>query len=608
MEDILREFVIEAMELATNVEEHLLHLERQPDDKDILNALFRSFHTIKGGAGFMHLKPMVDACHLTENLFEALRTGQSPVTPCAIEAALQASNFVADQLQALASGQDPASLPALSDNLKKNLMQAIQARACISVEHPGPSQSNDEASVNFEPDWLALYRTVVPDAALTQELLSLGSATIPPLAMDGLDISASSVQAATSVPASALKEDSIRVDSAKLDVLLEFAGESVQATSQASALLEKLGQFSFEGPAAVLMAALEETLARATHYSTELQRATLATRMQPVGRLFQRFPRLVRELARELDKNVDLMIEGGTTEVDRVVVDSLYDPLVHMLRNSLDHGVESRAHRAAIGKPETARITLKAWQEGGSVMIEVRDDGKGMDADALRTRALSRGLIHAAPPLTDLEALQLIFLPGFSTKEVADSVSGRGVGMDVVKTAVERHRGSIRIDSQLGEGTRFSIRLPIELSILPTLIVRAAGIALALPLAIVERVVKLPENLDTVAGARVMRDQGRPLAVQSLANTLGYTSDNEEIGIIIAAHTPYILTVGQIEGTADLVVKPLTALTALGITGTARSAEGELVLVVSQGFLLEPALHIRPAPAVPETALLLPAS
>jgi two-component system chemotaxis sensor kinase CheA len=332
---------------------------------------------------------------------------------------------------------------------------------------------------------------------------------------------------------------------------------------------------------------LAETLGRASRYSTELQRATLSTRMQPVGRLFQKFPRLVRELAKDLGKEVELAIEGAETEVDRVVVDSLYDPLVHMLRNSLDHGIESTEIRTAAGKPTKSIIALKAWQEANSVMIELSDDGKGLNAQELRQKAINKGLISDNAAQTDEEAYQLIFLPGFSTKDVASSVSGRGVGMDVVKTAVEKHRGSISIHSAIGAGTRFTIRLPIELSIVPTLLVRTAGTALALPMSVVQRVVQLPEEFQEVGGAPVMRDQGRPIPVRSLGGILGYEPDIERIGVVIAAPQPYILAAEKIEGTAEMVIKPLTAMTVVGITGTARSAEGELVLVLDLSFLMD---------------------
>jgi two-component system chemotaxis sensor kinase CheA len=577
MEDMLKEFVVEALDLATNVEEHLLSLERRPDDMDTLNALFRSFHTIKGGAGFMNLPAIVSACHLTENLFDALRTGQAPVTPTAIEASLQASGFVADQLTELAQGAAPESLAAMPAELEAILTQAIEGKEVVAAA-PVESAASPAAATPASADgldWEAMYRAVVPDGTQVVSTKEKAPAAAKASNQDARPITAQ------------VKEDSIRIDAIKLDALLEVAGESVQAANQASVLLEKLSQFQFEGQAATLMANLAETLSRASRYSTELQRATLSTRMQPVGRLFQKFPRLVRELAKDLGKDVELVIEGAETEVDRVVVDSLYDPLVHMLRNALDHGIEDAYERSGTNKPTKATILLKAWQEGSSVMIELADDGKGMDPVKLRAKALAKGLIGEHAAQTAEEAYQLVFLPGFSTKEVASSVSGRGVGMDVVKTAVEKHRGAIRIDSTLGHGTRFTIRLPIELSIVPTMLVRASGAALAMPMAVVERVVQLPDTFDGVGGAPVLRDQGRPLAVRSLAGILGYESCKEKVGIVIAAAQPYILAVEAVDGTADLVIKPLTALSVPGVNGTARSAEGELVLVISLAFLLD---------------------
>ncbi|MCH8621702.1 chemotaxis protein CheA [Undibacterium sp. TS12] len=606
MDDMLKEFVVEALDLATNVEEHLLSLERNPGDMNTLNAVFRSFHTIKGGAGFMNLSAMVSACHLTENLFDALRTGQVPVTPEAIEAALEASGFVADQLTALNNGTEPDKLSTMPKSLEKMLTDAIEMKG--GSKKAAPKAKKDEAPAPVEKtaaaaspskteakpgeiDWEGYFRAVTPAGTLPEaEAATVDeeqAETHTPSHKEENEAVKSSLSGGEVKQNAPAKEESIRIDAVKLNVLLEVAGESVQAANQAAVLLEKLSQFKFDGQAAPLMSALTETLTRASRYSTELQRATLATRMQPVGRLFQKFPRLVRELARDLGKEVDLNIAGAETEVDRVVVDSLYDPLVHMLRNALDHGLETAEERINANKSPRATISLKAWQEASSVMIEVTDDGKGMDAQRLRDKAVSKGLISIHDARTDDEAFQLVFLPGFSTKEVASSVSGRGVGMDVVKTAVERHRGAIRIASQLGTGTTFLIRLPIELSIVPTMLVRTDGASLALPMATVQRVVELPETFESVGGQPVLRDLGRPLPVKSLGKILGYTPVSERVGIVIAAPSPYILSVDSVDGTADLVIKPLTCISTPGITGTARSAEGELVLVISLSFLID---------------------
>lgn len=585
MDDMLKEFVVEALELATNVEEHLLTLERHPDDSNTLNAVFRSFHTIKGGAGFMNLPAMVSACHLTENLFDALRTGKASVTPLAIEAALQASGFVADQLGELANGAPSESLSAMPQALERILTDAIEGKGETTAPEPKSVAQPPSSSSGEGPDWEALYRAVAKNNTSDAQNSDYKEPVAPESDLPITQIV--SGENVTKLIHAPVKEDSIRIDAIKLDALLEVAGESVQAANQAAVLLEKLLQFKFEGTASTLMSALAETLNRASRYSTELQRATLSTRMQPVGKLFQKFPRLVRELARDLGKDVELVIEGAETEVDRVVVDSLYDPLVHMLRNALDHGVEDAETRANKGKSSKAIISLKAWQEASSVMIELADDGRGMDPDELRRKAVIKGLISESTIHSAEEAYQLVFLPGFSTKEVASSVSGRGVGMDVVKTAVEKHRGAVRIDSTLGAGTRFTIRLPIELSIVPTMLVHTSGAALGMPVAVVERVVELPDIFSCVGGAPVFRDQGRPLPVLSLAGVLGYEPSIEKVGIVIGAPQPYILAVEAVDGTADLVIKPMTALSVQGITGTARSAEGELVLIIGLSFLLD---------------------
>lgn len=617
---MLKDFVAESLELADSVEENLLSLEQNPEDLEILNVIFRAFHTIKGGAGFVNLPAMVSACHLTENLFDALRTGKAKVTPLAIEAALQASSFVASQLNELSNGAALDSLPSMPQDLENILKQAIDGggaapAAAPAAAAPAPAPAATPAptpaapasttpaattGANGDLNWQGMYDAVTgkatdapaqPAPAVTPAPVAESApapaaapATAAP-ATPAVHKPAAAPAAASAASANHAKDESIRIDAAKLDALLEVAGESVQAANQAAVLVEKLQQFKFDGQAATLMAALTETLSRASRYSSELQRATLATRMQPVGRLFQKFPRLVRELAKDLGKQVDLQISGAETEVDRVVVDSLYDPLVHMLRNSLDHAIET--DRAAAGKPPKAVIALKAWQEASSVMIEISDDGKGMDPEFIRKKAVSKGLISESDVLTKDEALHLIFLPGFSTKDVASSVSGRGVGMDVVRAAVEKHRGTIRLFSEIGQGTRFVIRLPIELSIIPTMLVRTSDTALALPMTAVERVVELPSEFEEVGGAPVMRDQGRPLPVLSLAGVLGYEPGQEHVGVVMATAKPYILAIASVEGTADLVIKPLTAIKTNGITGTARSAEGELVLVVALSFLLD---------------------
>lgn len=573
MDDMLHEFVVEALELVAEAQDNLMTLAHQPGKPELVNAVFRAFHTIKGGAGFMNLPDMAAACHLTENLLDALRGGKAAVSPQAVDAALAANWFVADQLSALSNGTQPAQLPAMPEQLAQRLASAISGPPQVDLQ-PALVTAG-EVCLDHEPlsghlnesDWLSFYQALLP-----AQIRSSASVVEDDVMSDvGSPVAA--------------KEDSLRVKATKLDALLEVAGESVQAANQASALLDKLIGFKQEPAAAQLMATLSETLGRAARYTSELQRATLATRMQPVGRLFSRFPRLIRELARDLGKAVELVIEGADTEVDRVVVDSLYEPMVHLLRNALDHGVEAAEQRLAQGKSATARIILRAWQEASSVVIEVADDGAGIDPQRLLQKAMAMGLVSESVTLTHDETLQLMFLPGLSTKDSASSVSGRGVGMDVVKNSVEKQRGSIRIDSERGIGTCISIRLPIELSIVPTLLVSAGEVLVGMPMSAVQRVIELPDQFMAVRGAPVFRDQGSPLPVRSLAAALGYEPEVERVGIVVVAAQAYILGVCAVEGTADLVIKPLTAVPARGIAGTARSAEGSLVLILDMAFL-----------------------
>lgn len=582
MDEMLKDFIVEAIDLAESVEQNLLALEQSPEDKEIINAVFRSFHTIKGGAGFMGLSAMVAACHLTENLFDALRNGSNPVTDDQIDVALKSNGFVMSQLRELRDGLPAESLSDLPQELEAELSSAIHGNDAKEDDiFFSPSPYTEHSGI----DWQPYYNSISGIRSLQESenerkepVLERGMTTEIKTAP-----SSKSVESKSNAPA---KEDSIRIDAGKLDALLEIAGESVQAANQAYALIERLSEFEMSDKKAEdLVKSLVETLSRATRYSSDLQKATLATRMQPVGRLFQKFPRLVRDLAKELGKDVDLVIEGAETEVDRVVVESLYDPIVHMLRNALDHGIEEEADRKKSSKAQKATISLKAWQEANSVMIELSDDGKGMDVRQIRAKAIAKGLLNESVSLTDREIFNMVFLPGFSTKDVSTSVSGRGVGMDVVKTAVEKNRGTIEIDSVLGAGTKFSIKLPIELSIVPTMLVNSAGASLGVPMSLVQRVIEIPADTKSISGDPVVMDQGIALPVRSLGGSLGYESPVESAGIVVSANPPYILAVGAVEGVADLVIKPLTTIRVKGITGTARSAEGNLVLIVDPGYI-----------------------
>jgi two-component system chemotaxis sensor kinase CheA len=492
-------------------------------------------------------------------------------------------------LTLLSNGAAVGQLSAMPEALAQRLNIVLSATAETLADAPeAPKAPEAPEALTAALDWLAYYRVLLPQAEQADQAApepetvraAQAATALRPMAQPTDD-----GPVPEEISLVAAKEDSLRVKASKLDALLEVAGESVQAMNQASALLDKLLPFKQVPEAELLMATLADTLSRSARYTTELQRATLATRMQPVGRLFQRFPRLVRDLATDLGKQIDLVIEGAETEVDRVVVDSLYDPLMHMLRNSLDHGIETAQERLAKGKPALAKITLRAWQEAGSVVIQVADDGAGIDPQRLLQKARAQNLLTDSAERSHDEMLQLIFLAGLSTKDTASSVSGRGVGMDVVKTSIERHRGTIHLESQRDVGTCISVRLPIELSIIPTMRVNIGEVQVGLPMSAVQRVIELPSHFAGVAGSPVFKDQGLSLPVRSLAGALGYLPQSERLGIVVVAAKPYILAVCAVEGTAEMVIKPMSAINANGISGTARSAEGALVLILDLAFL-----------------------
>ncbi|MBY0556845.1 MAG: chemotaxis protein CheA [Burkholderiaceae bacterium] len=499
----------------------------------------------------------------------------------------------------------------------------VAAPAAAPAPAPAAAPVSNAATMTADGlDWDGLYEAVMPPGTYTRPTAAPAAAA--PVAAAPAAVAAPAPVAAAPAPASAAapaapssaaaavkreaaekreerphaapaKEESIRVDAVKLDALLEVAGESVQAANQAAVLLERLLQFKFEGQAQTLMATLAETLERASRYSTELQRATLATRMQPVGRLFQKFPRLVRELAKDLGKDVELTIEGAETEVDRVVVDSLYDPLVHMLRNALDHGVETPEERAMAGKSIKSFISLKAWQEANSVMIVLQDDGKGMDPIKLRAKALQKGLISESAQLTNDDCFQLVFLPGFSTKEVASSVSGRGVGMDVVKRNITAMGGVVDIRSAKGFGTTISISLPLTLAILDGMSIRVGEEVYILPLGfVVESLQPVPDDVKEISGkGRVIKVRGEYLPLVPLYQmfdiTPRYTDPCQGIVVIIETEgRKACLFIDELVGQQQVVVKNLESnyRKVTGISGATILGDGGVALILDVTALI----------------------
>jgi two-component system chemotaxis sensor kinase CheA len=607
MEELLKDFLMEAGELLGQVDNKLVELEKRPDDKALLNDIFRGFHTIKGGAGFLNIDHMVTLCHRTENLFDKLRNGELVLTPELMDIIMAATATVRGMFDTLAQGvqpqtADPTLLASLDAALAGNLPASAAAgpdptkgQGDLADDRPEPAAAQPGPDI----DWDALH------AALT------GATRLAPMPTGGSDkaqvapVAAAQENAthksptasAQDMPApsrgagpqqSLQKETTIRIDTARLDQVLNLSGEIGLTKNRISNLKTQIMHGRTD---AETLKALDQAVNQLDLLVSDLQNAVMKTRMQPIGRLFQKYPRLARDLARQLGKDVELVLSGEETELDKTMIEDLNDPLVHLVRNAVDHGIESPEERIAANKSAKALVTLSASQVGDHIFIEIADDGRGMRPDIIRQKAVEKGIIDAetASTLDDRQALQLIFLPGFSTKDQISSVSGRGVGMDVVKTNISKLNGKIDVLSVPGQGTTFTIALPLTLAILPVLVVRLNNQSFAVPLSLVREIIPMrPDEVQRVSGRATMVVRDEVLPVRSLARMIGWESRQPPAyGVLMhAAESTFILAVDGFVGRDDVVIKPLADIKPKGIAGATLSGDGSIVLVLDMEELL----------------------
>jgi two-component system chemotaxis sensor kinase CheA len=525
--DIAADFLVEAGEILERLGEQLVQLEQAADDKGLLNAVFRGFHTIKGGAGFLGLVPMVELCHALEDAFDKARDGKILLDDDAFDYAQRCHDTLTVQMAALGAGQplEPAD---------PELIAAIKAWAS--------GQTSSKTA-----------KAAVPKAAAKPVAKPAGAAKT------GGDT-----------------EQTVRVDTKRLDAIVNLTGELVLARNRLKVLRDKLKDED-----------LHRAVTALDHATARLQGSVMRTRMQPVSRVFQRFPKMARDVARQLDKQVELTLEGAETELDRNLVEALADPLVHLVRNAIDHGVERPAVRQAAGKNPMGQVFLSARQEGDNVAIEIRDDGGGMDPEKLRAKAVEKGLLtpEAAARLGAEECFQLIFMPGFSTKVEVTDISGRGVGMDVVQSKIRELSGQIQIQSELGQGSRFTIRVPLTLAILPTLLVRVDDTTYALPLGRVVEVLPMPQRKpDYVDGQPVLdlRSTTLPLVWLRAWLRLAPCSNGEVIVVLQTGDFRYGLVVDQVRGREEVVIKalPKRVRGIPGYAGATLIGDGSLALIL----------------------------
>lgn len=588
-DDIAADFILEAQEILDRLGEQLVSLEQSPQDSDQLNAVFRGFHTLKGGAGFLGIQAMVELCHAAEETLGMARSGKATLQAHHFDAAQQSLDYLQSMLDSVSAGTEPGYAPpeliaqfdvngpatpaAAAAPATGELISEDEFEALLDTLHGGAApaavaRKADDGLIGedeFEALLDQLHGGAVPGAKPAV------AAAPPPRAP-----AAPPAKPAANKPV-AEAEHTVRVDTKRLDAIVNLIGELVLSRNRLKTLRARLHDEELDRAVSTLDIA-----------TARLQSAVMRTRMQPVGKVFSRFPKVARDVARNLKKEVELELVGAETELDRNLVEALADPLVHLVRNAIDHGVETPDLREAQGKPRSGHVRLSAQQEGDYVSIEVQDDGAGIDPERLRQKAREKGLIdpEAAARLTSEECLHLVFLPGFSTKQEVTDISGRGVGMDVVQSRIRELSGQIQIQSELGRGSRFMIRVPLTLAILPTLLVQAGEDVYALPLARVMEVLHAPNtSLGWFDGRAVLDRKSHTLPLVDLRHWLAVApaaSSLLTIVVLQAGEARFGLVVDQVRGREEVVIKPLPkALRGLrGYAGATLIGDGRMSLIL----------------------------
>lgn len=608
MEELLQDFLTEAGELLSDVDNKLVELEKRPSDTKLLNDIFRGFHTIKGGAGFLNVEELVKLCHKTENLFDKLRNNELKLSPELMDIIMSATGTVREMFGDLERRQMPLAAGAA-------ILQALQE--ALDGKSPAPSPAlvaavavASSAATN-EPDWQQLLDAAAGKLSATSQAAEPQSTAAPThihavqertagrRASDAPNSEGAKTgrrESDSKAPAPAQPETTIRIDTVRLDQVLNLSGEIGLAKNRLNCLRTDLLSGKTD---AETMRALDEAVGQLDLLVSDLQNAVMKTRMQPIGRLFQKYPRVARDMGRQLGKNVELVLSGEETELDKTMIEELSDPLIHLIRNAVDHGLESVEDRRAMGKPEVATVHLSAQQVGDHILIQIKDDGRGIKPEVLRRKAHEKGLLdaEAAANMDDKASLNLIFLPGFSTKDQANNFSGRGVGMDVVRTNIQKLNGRIDIESIVGQGTTFSIALPLTLAILPVLVVRLGTQPFAVPLSLVREIIPIrKDDVQEVSGRATLLVRDEVLPIRSLASMIGWQRERAPAYGVLMQTTGanFILGVDGFVGRDDVVIKPLDDIKPKGIAGATLSGDGSIVLVLDMDALMaEPVRETR---------------
>jgi two-component system, chemotaxis family, sensor kinase CheA len=591
---LTQDFLVESEEFLQRMDQDMVALEAAPHDAELLNRIFRAIHTIKGTSGFLGFEPIVRLSHRAEDVLNALRKGEAQLTRPLIDSLLAARDYLGKMLQDLRQG-------GLQQYAMEGLLKELEAAQSFRQDPP----TLGELLVKQEVISSSTLETVLDEQSTAAAPRKLGEMLVekglasPVEVGDALVRQKEITQPRSTVP-------TMRVEASKLDDLINLIGELVLERN-------RLLQFSRDlssGRLAMseLSSPLAQFSARLSFLTEELQSTGLRTRMVPIESVFRRFPRLVRDVAGNLKKEVDLVLLGEDTELDKTMVELIADPLVHLVRNSLDHGVESPEVREQSGKPRHGTIRLEARQEGDQIVISIGDDGAGIDSERIGRKAVEKGLIPAESlrGLSPREILDFIFLPGFSTADKTTDLSGRGVGMDVVRTNLRKLNGSIEIDTQPLKGTTVKLRLPLTLAILPVLLVQVAKEIYALPLRAVAETAQINlKHVHQVEGSEVLCLRGETLPLLRLDQLFPSgprvsrdradksqgapgSEEGQKVVILVAAEKRFALLVDQLLGQESTVIKPLGTYLrgCASLAGATISGDGQVRLVLDPAGLL----------------------
>jgi two-component system chemotaxis sensor kinase CheA len=607
MQEILNDFLTESNEMLEVLDQRFVALESDPNNTDLLNEIFRAMHSMKGSAGFLGFNHLVDVAHRGENILNKLRQGDMAVSPAIISVILETIDVIKAIMADIRETGTDTNVPtetiaATLDDIINGKIVSAPASGPTPVQ--SPAQTEAKAAPQSAPtlgeilvnEGLASKDQVLdalnaqqhqPDPKTPLGEILLQAKAITERALD----QALHKQEKQTKPAE--EDATIRVETKRLDSVMNLVGELVLGRNRLIKIGTQLEQNHESDPQ---VRVLSETLAQLNLVTTDLQLAVMKTRMLPIKKVFAKLPRMVRDLSQKLNKQVRLEMRGEETELDKSVADEIGDPLVHLVRNAIDHGIETPAERQAKGKPGEGQLTIAASQEGNSIVIRINDDGRGIPVDKIKAKALAKGLISEAELATmeHREVLNLIFLPGFSTAEQVTDVSGRGVGMDVVRTNIRKINGSVDLESEPGKGSQIIIKLPLTIAIIQALMVEVEQSIFAIPLStVIEAVRILRSDIKTINGREVLHLRDRVLPLIRLAQEfdIASNSDRERFYVVVAAlgDRRVGVVVDELRSQEEVVIKSIWDYleTVKGVSGATITGEGKVVLILDTAELVQ---------------------